>query len=647
MQHFVARKGPTSWFALLLCAATLFTLRSRPARADTIRVCRSCAYLTIGGANTDAHYGDTILVDAGTYIEGPIYPRMGVTITSEFGPEVTFVTIGGSRSVFNFTGPEADPPRVLLGFTIIGRPTQGDPTERGGAIFIDNRSRPIIAGNVFSGCLTTLRGGAICIEQAGTQPLIIDNVFVGNEIVRIQMSTVPKGGAAIYIEKASPIITRNTFVRNHSPKDGGAILVESPDAPLQETTITGNTFRDNTASNNGGAILVRLARATIQGNTMISNSAYINGGAIYALESTLSIQGNTILSNTAITGAGIWDNGAQHDTIQDNLVAYNHTASARTDALGGGLAILNARQILVDSNVIRQNSSYQGDGLYIRTSNGVRGLVTVSNNVLAHNGQCEILVIDDSPRIVNNTIVGTGTTSNSVGIDLRDSSRPVIVNNIVAWEQVGMQADISSTVTVRHSDLWGNQTNYRGIVPDASNMSLNPQFVDTLHADYHVKAGSPVIDAGSNADAPDHDMDGDPRLPPVDGNGDGVASADIGADEYVPGSAAETPTPTRTPTCTPTSTATATEPTPTTPDETPTPTVTLTLSPTSSPTATQTPTRTASPTATPGPVLTPTRTGTPTSPVFRIYLPLIRVSATVAVLHNQKAGEIVWRLAGW
>ena len=643
MQHFVAKRGPASRFALLMCAAALFALRTRPARADTIRVCRTCAHLTIGGANTDAHYGDTILVDAGTYIEGAIYPRMGVTITSEFGPEVTFVTIGGSRSVFNFTGPEADPPRILSGFTIIGRPTQGDPTERGGAIFIDNRSRPIIAHNVFSGCLTTLRGGAICIEQAGTQPLIIDNAFVGNEIVRIQMSTVPKGGAAIYIEKASPIITRNTFVRNHSPKDGGAILVESPDAPLQETTITGNTFRDNTASNNGGAILVRLARAAIQGNTMISNSASINGGAIYALESTLSIEGNTILSNTAITGAGIWDNGAQHDAIQDNLVAYNHTASARTDALGGGLAILNAKQILIDSNVIRQNSSYQGDGLFIQRSLVVPGLVTVTNNVLAHNGQRELVVRDDSPRIVNNTIVGTGTTSNSIGIDLHHSLRPVIVNNVVAWEQVGMQADISSTVTVQHNDLWANrERDYAdGILHDPTNLSSDPKFVDFSGGDYHLQPASALIDAGSNADAPDHDMDGDPR--PVDGKGLGVAIADIGADEYEPGSATETPTPTptETPTGTPTPTATATEPTPTTPGDTPTPTATCMSGATATPIASQTPTPTASPTP------TPTRTGTPTSPAFRVCLPLIRAPATEAVLHNQKAGEVAWRLAGW
>jgi predicted outer membrane repeat protein len=673
-QHHLRRPLRITWAATVasLLASTCFFLAvAAHVRADTLWVCAGpeCEFKTVWGAADNAHPGDTIMVKAGTYYEpGPIYPMMSVTITSESGPEVTILQNLSSRSMFNMTGVEGDPPRVVQGFTIIANPIHGTPTDRGGAFYIANRSRPIVAHNVFSGCLTVFRGAAICIEEADTQPIITDNIFVGNEIIRNPAISHPNGaatavrnasrmvtsstkippssgGAAIDVYDASPIITHNTFIGNHSLKGGGAILVESPNAPLQESIITNNTFEDNSAGNNGGAILVQEARARIQGNTIISNSAYINGGGIYALASTLWIQTNIILSNTAIAGGGIWENGAQDDTVKDNLIAYNRTSTTRTDALGGGLAIFNAKQILIDSNVIRHNSSYQGDGLFIQRSLLAPGLVTVSNNVLTRNGQREIVVRDDSPRIVNNTIVGTGTTSNSVGIDLRHSLRPVIVNNIVAWEQVGMKADISSTVTVQHNDLWGNQTNYQGIVPDASNMSLNPQLVDTLHADYHLKAGSPLIDAGSNADAPDHDMDGDPRLPPVDGNGDGVASADIGADEYIPGSATDTPTPTPTgtPAGTPTPTVTAMEPTPTVLADTPTPTATWTPIPTSTPTATLTPTsmRTASPTP------TPTRTGTPTSPAFRVYLPSILAPATEAVLHNRKAGERAWRLAGW
>jgi hypothetical protein len=46
---------------------------------------------------------------------------------------------------------------------------------------------------------------------------------------------------------------------------------------------------------------------------------------------------------------------------------------------------------------------------------------------------------------------------------------------------------------------------------------------------FHIRFGSPAVDAGLNAGAPTVDIDGDPR--PLDGNEDGVAVVDMGADE--------------------------------------------------------------------------------------------------------------------
>ncbi len=58
-------------------------------------------------------------------------------------------------------------------------------------------------------------------------------------------------------------------------------------------------------------------------------------------------------------------------------------------------------------------------------------------------------------------------------------------------------------------------------------------FVDPAVGDYQLQVGSPCIDAGTN-DAPklpDKDFEDDPRI--IDGDNDGTATVDIGADEYV------------------------------------------------------------------------------------------------------------------
>jgi PKD repeat protein len=72
-----------------------------------------------------------------------------------------------------------------------------------------------------------------------------------------------------------------------------------------------------------------------------------------------------------------------------------------------------------------------------------------------------------------------------------------------------------------------------GTVTLDHNLDADPKFVDSDHGNYHVFAHSPVVDAGGPCDAlclTTVDIAG--LQPPIDGDGDGTGTRDIGAFEY-------------------------------------------------------------------------------------------------------------------
>jgi len=77
-------------------------------------------------------------------------------------------------------------------------------------------------------------------------------------------------------------------------------------------------------------------------------------------------------------------------------------------------------------------------------------------------------------------------------------------------------------------------SNIQGGYPGEGNIDLDPLFVNVTTGDFHLQQGSPCIDAGTNGapELPDTDFEGDPRV--VDGDNDGTATVDMGADEYIP-----------------------------------------------------------------------------------------------------------------
>ncbi len=503
--------------AAVFVYVTLLAVHPQPAWADTLEVCRTgCLYETIGSALADAEPGDIVWVRAGEYRVGePVRLRPGVTLRGEDPqhPEWTIIRADGGHAVIG-TGRVLTTTCVLEGFTIIAGTGRG--------LYIQDGAAEIVRNNIFSGTVTSFKGAAIRIDDEGTAPTIAVNVFINN-------SSSQEGGA-IYIHDASPIISDNQFVNNHSDRDGGALAIRTDERPDQQAVIVRNEFTYNTAS--------------------------AKGGAIYVEQSKPLIQGNHILHNAAEAGAGIFVNSccsAGQALIQGNWLFYNATYGAGRQSVGGALAIANQAQVHVDANVLRQNSAARGGGVYIANS-----APRITNNVFAANNRAEVWAEDSFPHVVNNSILGAGSPE-TVGIELLGASHARIVNNIIAFAGYGVRGDGVAAADILHNDVWMNVVaNYEGVEAGPTNVSVEPQLRDPVSGDYHLQPGSPLIDAGTTAEAPSTDLDGEAR--PVDGDGDGIAEADIGADEYYPPPATATPTSTATstPTATPTLTATAT-----------------------------------------------------------------------------------------
>ena len=146
-------------------------------------------------------------------------------------------------------------------------------------------------------------------------------------------------------------------------------------------------------------------------------------------------------------------------------------------------------------------------------------------------------------QVANNTFHGTD------GIFVAGGDA-VIANNVVVNGTVGISVNSGVTPELRANDVFGNatslveNTNYLGI-PDPTgsdgNLSLDPQLADVLGDDFRPRPGSPVIDAGSDADVvSEQDLDGDARI--ADGDGAGGAAVEMGAQELQPGEEPPLPT---------------------------------------------------------------------------------------------------------
>lgn len=246
------------------------------------------------------------------------------------------------------------------------------------------------------------------------------------------------------------------------------------------------------------------------------------------------ISGLMIRNGYASSGAGMIVTGT------GARITQNIFDSNGTEAGGYGAAIAgNAASALINRNIFRYNTC---DNQYI---SGVVAFVNqssprIENNIFVDNPCRAINLTLPSggvPLVVNNTIVRNLA---GIRIDRRiPLSQQIYRNNIIVDNEIGLEVDFGTednNPVWEHNLVYGNRLNYELILDQSGvsgNISADPMFKDPLTNDFRLQGGSPAVDSGTSAGAPDTDFEGDLR--PVDGDGDMVAQFDIGSDEFSAG----------------------------------------------------------------------------------------------------------------
>ena len=452
----------------------------------------------------------------------------------------------------------------------------------GGGIWVQ-RGAPRIENNRVENNVVTGSGNGGGVDLEDSQASLIGNVVAGNVI-----SDAIGGGGGIAVLGGGPVVLSGNAVLSNTAADGytgygGGIYLSSVTATVSSNLVQGNIANAYNSGYGGGIYIGGNAPATLSGNAILSNTATYQGfaivsniaaygGGIYLDGTVASLNGDRIQGNVGNQsaygffnsetfayavglGGGVFVSGSTitltNVSIQDNAadafpVVYSYGygggmyASNSLIRLGGGslqgnmgsrsssgvygsygALFAGASALTLDAIRVQNNRADPADtnvgGIDVENGRYTMTNLLVTGNSGTYAGG--LRVYQSTGLLVNNTFASNG----SIGI-LSDSPL-TLTNNIIMGHTTGVSLTAVVSVNSSYNDYWANADPALGYSLGPSDIIVNP----LLASNYHLTAGSPLIDAGTPTNAPDHDIDGEPR-PSVGTSGQ--PRFDIGADEW-------------------------------------------------------------------------------------------------------------------
>jgi hypothetical protein len=344
-------------------------------------------------------------------------------------------------------------------------------------------------------------------------------------------------GGGIY-NNGTLILTSSTLSGNKADTNGGGIFNNQSGT----LTVTNSIFSGNQAGAGGGIHnyygTLTLTNSTVSGNTASGYGLNADAGGIDNFGGTLIVTASTLSNNSASAvgpkgiarGGGIYSFGTLN--VTDSTLSGNSAIAPGTGgfALGGGIfndfgGTLNVTNCTLSDNSALETSDGIGEGGGILNT----GPLTVSNSTLSGNsivggGRAQgggIDHVDGTLSVTNSTLSGNTASSSSlaegggiyIGVELVFITR----DTIIAGNTAAGSPDLSGTVTSLGHNLIGDGTGGSGYDPTdlvgTADNPIDPKLgplqdnggpTQTLS----LLPGSPAIDAGDNADAPEWDQRG-------------------------------------------------------------------------------------------------------------------------------------------